>query len=208
MLQGLGMGADGGQLCRIHVLPDRQTVPDLQIYRGSNVAHLLVQQLIGGNHRAGGGVLDGQDAKVDLSGANCFAYIPEGGVELCLGSRKQHPQGGLGIGATGALTACPGTGQRLDLLKRRHPGGIRQYLLLVAFANVHNGGKQRRSALGHIRRCHIPDPLDDLILPILLKNGHMVFFLVNSHLSANGHALCKGAENGFIQLVDLGTQCL
>ena len=28
-------------------------------------------------------------------------HFPEGGVELCLGSRKQHPQGGLGIGATG-----------------------------------------------------------------------------------------------------------
>ena len=162
-----------------------------------------VQQLIGGNDSAGGGILDGQNTAVDFSGFYRFAYIREGGIELRLRLRKQHPQGGLRVGAPGALAPCTDTGQGLHLPEGGHPGCIRQNLLLVAFADVHNGGKECCGTLGHIRRRHIPDSPDYLVLPVLLKDRKLMLLFIDAYLTAQGHTLCKGVENGFVQLIDL-----
>ena len=147
----LAMAVDLAHVCELGAGLDEQVMIDLEAQRAHDVEVELGEQVVDGVDRAGGGVFDGQHAKLAKAVAHGTHDALEGLEERDIGYVEELARGDLAVGAFDALAGdagrlgekrVKGCSRGVGLLRHRDALELVDVALLLGLAHAHEETKQ------------------------------------------------------------------
>ena len=172
-------------------------------------------QVVDGVHRAGGAVLNGQDAVLAHAGLHRLEHMLEGVEVENGGGLEDAVAGDLGVGPLDALAGHHGP------LREQLRGGIQGLadggvylgldaaaLVLIGAAGRQDGAEHRLRVLGQLLAGLFPHFGQQGPLPARVQGGHAVRLFIGGDVPGHVHALFEQVHQLGVDGVDLAPQFL
>ena len=209
------MGEDLPDVLQLGAVLGQEVVAHLQPGGPDDGEVVAGHQVVNGVHRAGGAVLNGQDAVLAHAGLHRLEHMLEGVEVQDGGGLENAVAGDLGIGPLDALT---GHHRPLGEQLRRgvqgpadglvHLGLDPAALVLIGAARRQDGAEHRLGVLGQLLPGLGPHLGQQGPLPARVQGGHAVLLLIGGDVPGDGHALFEQVYQLGVDGVDFHPQFL
>ena len=152
--------------------------------------------------RAGGAVVDGEHAVLQLAGFHCGKDLFKCGIKLNRSAGEKCLGSSFGICPLGALTADAYRGVHLGRFQFRLRLCGEKHFLLQLRADAHHVGKHGAGSSTQSRTGILFYPIQHLLFPVCLEHLHVVRLLISCYILTQQHPLFKQRLQFFVQFVD------
>ena len=208
---GLAVAVDLAYVRELGAGLDEQVVVDLEAKRAHDVEVELGEQVVDGVDRAGGGVLDGQHAKLAEAVAHSAHNALEGLEKRDVGHVEELARGDLAVGALNALAGdggrlgegcVKGCGRGAGFLRHRGAPELVDVALLLGLAHAHEEAEQC-DGLGLVALgCAAGEVVELGALAGGVEDGLTHLDLGFGDFGGNVHALDKAVEQRGVDAID------